>query len=54
MKNFQQNFIEKKNFLHNNFFSLKSCLLWGNVEKYGKASEAADNIKTGKSALHAG
>jgi hypothetical protein len=30
--------------MFNNFFSLKSCRLWGNAKKYGGAGEDADNM----------
>jgi len=33
---------QNTHFMVNKFFFLKSCHLWGNVEKYGRARQARD------------
>ena len=45
MKNLQDDFrreYEKKHFMFNKFSFRKSCRLWDNMEKYGRAEEATD------------
>ena len=34
---------QNTHFMFSNFFSLKSCRLWDNVEKYGRARQATDD-----------
>jgi len=43
----------KINVMLNNIFERKSCRLWDNVEKYGRAGQATDD-KYGVRASHAG
>jgi len=55
MKCFRKNFAENiKTLFSKQLFPLKSCSILGNVEKYSKASQAADNNMTGATAFHAG
>jgi len=45
---------QNAHFLFGTVFSRKSCRLWDNVEKHGRARLATDDSIIGACALHAG
>jgi hypothetical protein len=50
MRNVPDKVVEKikTDFMLNNFFFRKSCRLWDNVEKYGRARQAPDENIVGR------
>jgi len=50
---FQTTVVEKIK-THILLFFFKSCSLWDNLWKYGRAGQATDDNKIGASVLHAG